>query len=149
VPLGEAVVRGKLFYGLANTKLPLADRQWDIGGSPMAGGHVEYQSDAWQLRASYANIVFKNDLPLGGLGLSSTELAHLAWTGKRSDYFFAGRAVRPRTVADPADAQPHRAAQQYLRKLGRRYLLAGYRIGAADALPRVTRASIPGRATTR
>jgi hypothetical protein len=87
VPLGEAVVRGKLFYGLANTKLPLADRQWDIGGSPMAGGHVEYQSDAWQLRASYANIVFKNDLPLGGLGLSPEGLAHLAVDGKRSDYY--------------------------------------------------------------
>lgn len=65
VPLGESVLRGKVFYGLSNGKIPLADEQWDISGSPMAGGYLEFQHGSWQVRGSYANIRFERDLQIG------------------------------------------------------------------------------------
>lgn len=64
IPHEGAVVRAKVFYGHSQGKIPLADEQWDIDGSPMGGGYLEYQSSNWQIRASYANVKFRRDLPL-------------------------------------------------------------------------------------
>ena len=64
VPFGESVFRAKAFYGHSRGSIPLADEQWDISGSPMVGGYLDYQYGAWQVRASYANIHFKRDLPI-------------------------------------------------------------------------------------
>lgn len=64
LPLGDNVLRGKVFYGISDGNLPLADRQWKIDGSPMVGGYLEYQLESWQMRLSYANIKFRNSLPI-------------------------------------------------------------------------------------
>lgn len=64
LPLGDNVLRGKMFYGISDGSLPLADRQWKIDGSPMLGGYLEYQLASWQMRLSYANIKFRNSLPI-------------------------------------------------------------------------------------
>lgn len=66
LPVGDAVLRGKLFYGISDGNIPLADRQWKIDGSPMVGGYLDYQLDAWQIRLGYANIKFRNSLPIAG-----------------------------------------------------------------------------------
>lgn len=63
IPLGETVLRGKVLYGHSDGQIPLANEQWDIAGSPMVGGYLEYQYGSWLARASYANILFKHDLP--------------------------------------------------------------------------------------
>lgn len=64
LPVGDNLVRGKLFYGHAYGKIPLSERQWEIDGSPMMGGYLEAQISSWLMRLSYANIRFQNDLPI-------------------------------------------------------------------------------------
>src|SRR6185369_16058780 len=41
VSLGESVLRGKVFYGISDGSIPLADRQWKIDGSPLMGAYLE------------------------------------------------------------------------------------------------------------
>lgn len=97
VPLGESVLRAKAFYGHSNGRIPLADEQWEIAGSPMIGGYLEYQMAAWQVRASYANIKFKNDLPISavmqkivGRGTNGAEADFLRTRDTRTHYFSFG-----------------------------------------------------------
>jgi len=97
IPLGESVFRAKTFFGYSDGKIPLADEQWDISGSPMLGVYVDYQLGAWQLRASYANIHFKNDLPLApvlqkanGVTLSAADAAFLTTRDTRTHYYALG-----------------------------------------------------------
>lgn len=133
--VGEGVWRAKLYYGYTDTKLPRSDQQWDISGSPMFGSYLEYHEGPWQLRASYANILFKNDLPLGSL-LSAVPLpfrasvaAYLGTDNKRANYYSLG------AVYDDGPWQ----VQLMLNHIEQRsyafessdagYLLAGYRIG--------------------
>ncbi|MCK6412561.1 MAG: hypothetical protein L6Q55_09095 [Azonexus sp.] len=95
--LGDDVLRGKLFYGTTTARLPLAREHWDISGSAMAGGYLDYQSGAWQWRAGYAALRFSRDLPLSGLlapllppaQLAST-LAYLKTSGRRAGYYSLG-----------------------------------------------------------
>jgi hypothetical protein len=98
VPLGENLLRGKVFYGLSNGKIPLADEQWDISGSPMLGGYLEFQRGPWQIRGSYANIRFERDLPIAQvlgkmsppLPLSPTDAAFLKTRDTRTHYYSLG-----------------------------------------------------------
>ena len=97
IPLGEGVVRTKAFYGLSNGRIPLAEEQWDINGSPMIGAYVEYQLGAWQIRGSYANIRFKNDLPVARVlkqslnyDLTAAQSDFLAARNTRSHYYSLG-----------------------------------------------------------
>ncbi|AXS80264.1 hypothetical protein [Dechloromonas sp. HYN0024] len=101
IPLGENVLRAKAFYGYSDGKIPLAEEQWDIAGSPMAGAYLEYQVGPWQVRGSYANIRFERDLPLApvvnpivvplrGSGMTATELAFLSTRHTRTHYFSVG-----------------------------------------------------------
>ncbi len=96
-PVGEGVVRGKAFYGLSNGYIPLSDEQWNIKSSPMLGGYLEYQTGPWQLRASYANIRFKRDLPITAMvkkeinyDLSADQQSFLAAENTRTHYYSLG-----------------------------------------------------------
>lgn len=133
--VGEGVLRSKLYYGYADTSLPRGDQEWNISGSPMIGGYLEYHQGPWQLRASYANILFKSDLPLGSL-LSMVSpanraqiAAYLSTDNKRGHYYSLG------AVYDDGPWQ----VQLMLNRIEQRsnafesstagYALAGYRIG--------------------
>lgn len=94
LPAGDALVRGKVFYGMAQGRIPLAEKQWDIRNSPMVGGYVETHYAGWQLRASYANIEFARDLPLDDVLIYSpaatTAARYLAAKDTRSHYYSLG-----------------------------------------------------------
>lgn len=97
VSLGDSLIRAKAFYGLSNGKIPLADQKWDIEGSPMTGVYVEYQVGAWQVRGSYANIRFENDLPLAATlkqslnyDLKPAQAAFLSTRNKLTHYYSLG-----------------------------------------------------------
>lgn len=77
LPVAGGILRGKLYGGFSREKAPLADRLWNLDGSRMLGGHLEFQLGAWQLRGSRATLRFKHDLPLEPL---STALALAAPT---------------------------------------------------------------------
>lgn len=127
LPFGENLLRFKAFYGNSNGKIPLADRQWDIKGSPMVGGFLEYQFASWQIRASYANITFKHDLPIAGL-VPASSAEYLKTQDKRTDYYSLG------VVYDQGPWQVQlmlnriEQGNQALEDSAGGYLLAGYRI---------------------
>lgn len=132
--LGEGLVRFKAFYGLSNGQIPLADKQWDIKDSPMTGASVEYQFASWQVRASYANITFRRDLPIGDLLQAyspdpAASASYLSTRDRRSDYYSVG------VVYDQGPLQ----VQLMLNRIEQGsntfesseggYVLAGYRVG--------------------
>lgn len=137
VPLGEGVVRAKAFYGLANGRIPLADAAWDIEGSPMLGGYVEYQYGAWQVRGSYANIRFNNDLPFAqtlkaafNYTLTSQQAAFLSTRNTRTHYYSLGVIYdrgpwQVQLMLNHVDQ-----GSQALESSDGGYLLGGYRVGA-------------------
>ena len=63
VPLGDGILRSKVYTGLAREKIPLANEQLDINGARMTGAYVDYLQGAWLWRASYAQIRFNHEFP--------------------------------------------------------------------------------------
>jgi len=142
VPLGEDLLRGKLFYGQAQGRLPLGSALWEIDGSPMGGGYLEYQTAFWQLRASYANIRFNHDLPFAamlGSPLPAAVEQHLAMAGKRSDYYSLGAVYdrgpwQVQVMLNLIDQQ----SQAFQSSMGG-YVLAGYRIDSVTPFAGLSR----------
>ena len=136
LPAGEGIVRGKLFYGHSRGSIPLADEQWDIRGSPMVGGYLEYQSGPWQVRGSYANLRFERDLPLApvllkeaGIVLAQADADFLKTRGTRTHYYSFG------LVYDKGPLQAHlmlnhiEQGSNALESSDGGYALVGYRVG--------------------
>lgn len=140
LPLGENVLRGKVFYGISDGNIPLADRQWKIDGSPLMGAYLEYQHEAWLMRLSYANIKFHNSLPIAEIfraipsfllspAAVQASLDYLETADTRSHYYSLG------VVYDRGPWQfqfmlnrVDQGANAFQSSSGG-YLLAGYRVG--------------------
>jgi hypothetical protein len=136
VPIGENVVRAKVFYGHADGRVPLANEQWDIAGSPMLGGYLEYQHGPWQVRASYANIAFKNDLPLApvlrqvtGASLSPQDAAFLATRDTRTHYYSLGLVYDQGPWQGQLMLNHIEQGSKALESSDGGYALVGYRVG--------------------
>lgn len=132
--LGESLVRLKVFYGRSNGQIPLADRQWDINGSPMTGASVEYQHAAWQIRASYANITFKNDLPIGDMLQAyspdpATSAHYLGSRDRRSDYYSLGAVYDRGPLQLQLMLNRIEQGSNSFESSEGGYVLAGYRVG--------------------
>ena len=63
LPLGEGLLRGKLYYGFLAEKLPFADGYLNLRKSRAIGGYLDYQSGNWQWRGGMAGIRFKHSMP--------------------------------------------------------------------------------------
>jgi len=62
---GSGLLRGKLFAGWAAEKTPFVKpHTWDLRGSRMLGGHLDYLNGPWQLRVGRSQIRFKHQQPL-------------------------------------------------------------------------------------
>jgi hypothetical protein len=67
-PLGDGLLRGKLFAGYSPERSPFVDPiTWNLKGSLLAGGHLDYFVGAWQFRAAHAQVRFEHELPLNYL----------------------------------------------------------------------------------
>lgn len=141
VPIGDRMLRGKVFYGLAEGKIPLADKRWNIEGSPLMGAYLEYQFDNWLLRGSYANIRFNRSLPIADdfaalvpavmtPAEARTGLDYLETDGSRSHYYSLGliyeRGPWQFQLMLNAIDQGSKAFQSSLAG----YALAGYRVAS-------------------
>lgn len=75
VPLGDGLLRGKVYYGFLGEKLPFADGILNLRGSRSIGGYLDYQVDNWQWRGGMAQIRFRHSLPqpVGELQAALTE----------------------------------------------------------------------------
>jgi len=146
LPLTGSLLRGKLFSGLSRETAPLGDRQWDLDGSRLRGGHLEVQAGGWQARLGYSKIRFSHELPepvegllrnLNAVGAfvpsAARAAAELAVRGTTSRFHSLGvvydagplqaQLMLSRTLHESATFENSRAG----------YLLAGYRV--ADVTP--------------
>ncbi len=135
-PIGESILRAKLFYGLSTGKIPLADKQWDIGGSPMGGGYLDYQIGGWQLRLGYSAIRFNRDLPINDVldaYLPATAAAQtaqfLTTDGTRSDYYSLGVVYDRGPLQVQVMLNHVEQGSNAFESSQAGYVLAGYRFG--------------------
>lgn len=136
LPAGEGVVRGKLFYGLSRGDIPLSDELWNIKGSPMLGGYLEYQSGPWQVRGSYANIRFEHDLPLApvllkeyGIVFSQADARFLETRNTRTHYYSFGVVYDKGPLQAQLMLNHIDQGTRALEDSDAGYLLLGYRLG--------------------
>lgn len=136
VPVGEDVLRGKLFYGISDASIPLADRLWKIDGSAMAGGYLEYQTGPWLFRLSYANIRFKQDMPIDQVlqaylppAQVEQSRSFLAAANTRSHYYSIGAIYDRGPWQIQLMVNDIKQGSQIFQSSTGGYLLAGYRVG--------------------
>lgn len=60
---GNGLLRGKLFSGVLDGEVPSVGKQWNLRGSRMSGGNIDYQAGDWLWRLGYAQLRFKNNIP--------------------------------------------------------------------------------------
>lgn len=136
--VGEGALRAKVFYGLSEGKIPLAGEQWTIDGSPMVGGYVEYQYGPWQVRGSYSNLRFEQDLPLrpvvaaalGGYVLSTAEADFLTTKDRRAHYYSLGLVYDSGPWQSQLMLNHIEQRSQALESSDGGYALLGYRVAA-------------------
>jgi len=64
-PLAKGLLSGKLFAGISPEKTPFfPGLDWDLSGSVLVGGYLEYQNDPWQFRLSHARVRFEHETPI-------------------------------------------------------------------------------------
>ena len=136
LPLGESILRAKVFYGISDERIALENREWKLDGSPMTGGYLDLQNGPWLFRLSYANIVFRNNLPFGSVlgnylpaAMAQQSADYLATANTRSHYYALG------AVYDSGPWQLHLMLNHIVQGSNAfqssdgGYLQAGYRIG--------------------
>lgn len=67
--LGDGLLRAKLFYGKSPESSPFFDDiTWDLKGSRLLGGYLDYFTGPWQLRLAHAEVKFpRKESPLSAL----------------------------------------------------------------------------------
>jgi predicted porin len=68
VPAGNGLLRGKLFAGRSPEKTAFYnDISWNLSGSLLLGGYLDYLNGPWQVRLSHAQVRFKDEMPTNAL----------------------------------------------------------------------------------
>jgi predicted porin len=68
VPAGNGLLRGKLFAGRSPEKTAFFnDISWNLSGSLLLGGYLDYFNGPWQVRLSHAQVRFKDEMPTNAL----------------------------------------------------------------------------------
>jgi len=134
MPLGEAILQGKLYYGISDERLALADRVWKLDGSSMVGGYLEYQDGPWSARLGYANIKFRNNLPLEPVLRNFPPIAkqsadYLATQGERSHYYSFGLVYDQGPWQAQLMLNHIEQGSKAFQSSDGGYVLAGYRVG--------------------
>jgi hypothetical protein len=148
LPLGNGLVRGKLFAGETQEKTSGAPGIWDTSGSPVRGIVLDYQTGPWLLRANMASIRFSSDVnftsltgPLRLIGAPSTLAAADALITKNTTTRFTSLGVvydeGPLQVQGMVNRIHHESGVFQNSEAG--YLLAGYRLGTITPYAGVSR----------
>lgn len=61
------LLRGKLYAGISPERTPFVNQFWDLEGSQIMGGHVDYLRGPWQFRLGHAQIHFDKETPINTL----------------------------------------------------------------------------------
>jgi hypothetical protein len=141
VPVGEDVLRAKIYYGISDGSIPYGDKQWNLDGSAMIGGYLEHQMGAWLLRASYANIRFNHNMPIDGDLASAVAVGwmtpsqavqagdYLAADNTRSHYYSLGAIYDNGPWQLQLMLNKITQGSKIFQSSSAGYVLAGYRIG--------------------
>lgn len=63
-PIADDLMGAKLYIGVSPEISPFIDPlHWNLEGSPIVGGHVDYTTGDWRFRAGHARIRFSHELP--------------------------------------------------------------------------------------
>ncbi len=155
LPLGDSVLRGKLYYGVSDGNVPLADKQWKIDGSAMTGGFVDYQTGSWLLRVSYANIRFRRNLPIADVlqsrlpaALVPSSMEHLATANTRTHYYSIGAMYDHGPWQFQLMLNQCEQGSEAFESSTSGYALAGYRVGPVTPYLGYSQVSSRARGTT-
>ncbi len=139
-PVASGLLKGKLFAGRSPEKTPYAPGVlWDLKGSKLVGGYLDYSNGPWQFRLSHVQARFEQEAPVDdalrgfGVRLSQPYLSRLPAMA------MAGQDVRFSSLGLVFDQGPlnvqfmlNRIRHDSPTFTGSRaaYVMAGYRLGA-------------------
>ena len=135
-PVASGLLRGKFFAGVSPEKVPFNKFVWDLEGSWIVGGHVDYLQRPWQLRLGHAQIRFENETPMNALAQSLggppgflSYAPELSAAGKWSRFDSLGVAYEdgPLQLQLMLSQTRHESALYENSKAG--YVIAAYRLG--------------------
>ena len=64
LPVASGLLKGKLFAGQSPEKTSFAPGiPWDLQGSTLVGGYLDYSTGPWQVRLSHAQVQFERETP--------------------------------------------------------------------------------------
>lgn len=67
LPVASGLLKGKLFAGQSAEKTPYSGLLWDLQGSNLVGGYLDYSRGPWQFRMSHAQVKFNHEMPVDEL----------------------------------------------------------------------------------
>ncbi len=96
LPVAGGLLKGKIFAGRSPEKTPFAPGiQWDLRGSSLVGGYLDYIKGPWQFRLSHAQVRFKQEAPTDLLLQSNGDpLSGLPYLALVPDMAMAGTRAR-------------------------------------------------------
>lgn len=133
----RGLLRAKVFAGRAAEKTPFVKPfTWDLSGSRMAGGYLDYLSGPWQFRISRSLIRFKHQQPVNAAatqaGIPFDLLAaapELSITGRHAIYDSLGVVYDEGRLQVQAQLSSIRYDSAVYEDTRAAYVVAGYRIG--------------------
>ncbi|MDP1896267.1 MAG: hypothetical protein Q8K43_00115 [Sulfurimicrobium sp.] len=135
-PMTGGLLRGKFYAGASPEKTPFVTQPWDLAGSLIVGGHVDYLYGPWQVRVGHTQIHFENETPMnalvesmGGPANFLTFVPELSVAGKSSRFDSLGVLYDegPIQLQLMLSQTRHESTQYENSKAG--YAIAGYRLG--------------------
>lgn len=132
-PLASGLLKTKLFAGQSPEKTPYSPGiLWDLQGSQLVGGYLDYSTGPWQFRASHVQAKFDQEMPVD-------QLVGMPYVSKVSGMSMAGQRARFSSLGLVYDQGPlnvqlmvnqirHDSAAYASSKAA--YVMAAYRLGA-------------------
>ncbi len=150
LPVAGGLLKGKLFAGHSPEKSPFTPGiQWDLRGSALLGGYLDYIKGPWQLRLSHAQVRFQHENPTDAfLQAIGDPLAGLPYLTLVPDMAMAGTRARFSSLGLVFDEGPlniqlmlNQIRQESPAYAGASagYALAAYRFGALTPYVGVSR----------
>jgi len=150
VPVASGLLRGKVFWGQSPEKTPYANGiLWNLQGSDLAGGYLDYSTGPWQLRLSHVQVRFNHEMPVDALLRSIGDPLHgvpylslvpeMSMAGQHTNFSSLGLVYDqgPLNVQAMVNQIKHDGAAYADTKAG--YVLAAYRLGAVTPYIGVSR----------
>jgi len=141
LPVASGLLKSKLFAGQSPEKTTFApDLLWNLQGSTLVGGYVDYLSGPWQVRLSHAQVRFELESPLdAAVQAGSNPLSGVPYLSLVPEMAMANRLSHFSSIGLVYDQGPlnvqfmlnqirHDSPAYADSRAG--YLMAAYRLGA-------------------